>query len=125
VFEASFTLARASRNGIPPLPNLGSHLLAIRRRAFPESTLGPLSVGYQCGDARTVRIGPETIDFTRNDEPLIQRFIEHFEDPAGSVISPVEAAGIGAALRSLRRRPTDPSSPNVEVWTYVEGLEAR
>lgn len=79
-FGGRFTVSRGDRQGIPVLENLGSHLLAVRRYAAPESGIAELACAYEAADERRVWIEDESIDFTRNSEPIIQRFVERFED---------------------------------------------
>jgi len=83
-FSGRFTLSRPDRQGISALWNLGSHLLAIREYAVPESRISEINCGYDVPDERNVRIENESriidsIDFMSNSEPIIQRFIADFE----------------------------------------------
>jgi predicted dehydrogenase len=78
-FGGRFDISRPDHLGIPAMVNLGSHLFAIRRYAARESEIGEISCAYEVPDERRVWIGPETVDFTQNREPIIQRFIRKFE----------------------------------------------
>jgi predicted dehydrogenase len=78
-FEGQFHTSQPDRLGLPALENLGSHLLAIRRYAAPRSEIARLSCSYLSPDERRVRIQSETVDFTTNRQPILQRFVEQFE----------------------------------------------
>jgi predicted dehydrogenase len=123
-FAGTFTIGRAARNGIPPLPNLGSHLLALWRWAFPAAMLDGVTVGYECRDRRSVRVGDAEIDFTRNAEPIIQRFVEDFERPAGEADLPsLEfAAEIGELTAALQRDEGARSTGEGETWRLPSPL---
>lgn len=81
-FGGRFTVSDADRLGIPALENLGSHLLAIRRYASPNSEISELFCAYNTADERRVWIENESVDFLENRQPVIQRFIRKFEAPA-------------------------------------------
>lgn len=81
-FGGRFTTSRGDRLGIPAMQNLGSHLAAIRRYAVPQSEIAELVCAYNAPDERRVWVDEESIDFSRNEEPLIQRFVRRFEDTA-------------------------------------------
>src|SRR4051812_37297779 len=85
-FSGAFTTAGEDRLGIPAVQNLGSHLLAIHRRFVPMARLGSIEAAYRSPPCRLARFRSSdeeiVIDFTHNDEPLIQRFIASFEDHA-------------------------------------------
>jgi len=82
-FGGCFTLNRPDRLGIPAIENLGSHLLAIREFAAPQSQLLKLECTYESTDRRLVWLkteeSEERLDFLVNTQPLIQRFISAFE----------------------------------------------
>lgn len=78
-FSGRFTVSRPNRLGIPAIENLGSHLLAMRRYAAPESHIEELLCAYDCIDERHVWIADESINFLKNREPIVQRFIRSFE----------------------------------------------
>jgi len=85
-FGGSFDAAGADRLGIPPLWNLGSHLLAIREYAVPAAAVSDISCGYDRPPARRAWLtaddagSPDVIDFGDRSEPIIQRFVARFED---------------------------------------------
>jgi hypothetical protein len=83
-FGGRFTVSRPDRLGIAAIENLGSHLLAIREYAVPRSSLQGISCAYDADDERRVWLETEngrrqSISFSDNKEPLIQRFLNAFE----------------------------------------------
>ena len=83
-FQGRFRISRPDRLGIPALQNLGSHLFAIHAYAAPFAQVCRLECAYDRPDERAVSLSRAgrvlaAIDFTRNREPIIQRFIERFE----------------------------------------------
>jgi predicted dehydrogenase len=78
-FSGEFTTSRPQRSDMPALENLGSHLLAMRRYAAPDSEIGELVCGYDGADARQVWLEHDFVDFLCNRQPIIQRFIKKFE----------------------------------------------
>lgn len=84
LFGGSFTVSRPDSSGISPLANLGSHLLAIRAYAVPESRILEVICGYEQPETRRVWVEKKdgsraTIEFLKNQEPIIQRFVHRFE----------------------------------------------
>jgi Oxidoreductase family, NAD-binding Rossmann fold len=83
-FNGRFDAPGPDRLGVPALENLGCHLLAIREHAVPDAPIGEIDCGYERERARAVWIDdPEGdrahLDFTHNDEPIIQRYVDAFE----------------------------------------------
>ena len=89
-FSGRFHVSERDRLGIPPLVNLGCHLLAMHRYAVPHFDVTEVSCEYAASDQRCVsleRPGGESasgresafVDFTHNRQPVIQRFIRLFE----------------------------------------------
>lgn len=105
VFSGQFTIARASRNGLAAGPNLGSHLVALWRGAFPAAERGSLTTGYEQENLRMIslegRARPHVVDFTDNAEPIIQRFIAAFEVGGPGPIRLELAAEIGEIAACL------------------------
>lgn len=95
-FGGSFAISRADRLGIPAVVNLGCHLLAIRRYAVPQSEIAELSCVYESDDERRVWVENDSVDFTDNRQPIIQRFIHRFEAAIDGAEFPF---GIEFALR--------------------------
>lgn len=82
-FGGTFTLGRADRLGLPPIHNLGSHLLAIREYIAPGSEVSEIRCGYEMADERRVVVQStsglkRSIELATN-EPLVQRFLAAFE----------------------------------------------
>ena len=66
------------------MQNLGSHLVAMREYAVPQSGLSEILCGYELPDERMVwlKSGNErvaSIDFLGSREPIVQRFLALFE----------------------------------------------
>jgi hypothetical protein len=83
-FSGRFVLNHPGRLGIAALDDLGSHLLAIRAYAVPQSTISEIRCAYEMPDERRVWIeaaDQETasIDFLGSKEPVIQRYIHKLE----------------------------------------------
>jgi predicted dehydrogenase len=83
-FGGRFTLNHAGRLGIAALDDLGSHLLAIRAYAVPQSTISEVRCGYEMPDERRVWLEKRaekiaSIDFLDRTEPVIQRYIHKLE----------------------------------------------
>ncbi|HZS53039.1 MAG TPA: Gfo/Idh/MocA family oxidoreductase [Bryobacteraceae bacterium] len=79
-FNGRFAISRASRLDIPAMLNLGVHLFAIRKYAVPEAEIGEISTAYESDDERRVWIETESVEFTHNRQPIIERFLRLFED---------------------------------------------
>jgi hypothetical protein len=117
-FGGRFNISRPNRLGIPALDNLGSHLLAIREYAIPNSNLSEIKCGYGLPDERRIWIEAsegmvESIDLLANSEPLIQRFIARFEDavlegPEFPLDLPF-ALRVAGAVAALKKRRVEPS----------------
>jgi GFO/IDH/MocA oxidoreductase family protein len=87
-FGGRFFLSRSDHIGIPPLDNLGCHLLAIREYAIPSSEVREISCGYELPDERRVWIARRkqqlaSIDLLNHSQPIIQRFMEKVEAELG------------------------------------------
>jgi hypothetical protein len=85
-FNGRFTTGAPDKHAslMDALDNLGSHLIAIRKHAAPQSRLTSLTCGYETANDRRVWLekAGDTIavcDFTKNREPIIQRFADRFE----------------------------------------------
>jgi hypothetical protein len=83
-FSGIFTLNRGDRLGLPPIHNLGSHLLAIRQYSVYNSKIAAIQCDYESADARAIWLdAPKrrvaTIDFLGNKEPIVQRYVDRFE----------------------------------------------
>ena len=83
-FGGRFFLSRPDHTGMHPMDNLGSHLLAIRAHAVPDSTLSEIRCSYEQADERNVWLDRRDvrtafINLLENREPIIQRFFRQFE----------------------------------------------
>jgi Oxidoreductase family, NAD-binding Rossmann fold len=83
-FGGRFYLSRPDHTGMSAIDNLGSHLLAIRAYAAPNSALQEIRCGYEQPDERSVWLEKRNtrvafIDLLANKEPIIQRFIAKVE----------------------------------------------
>ncbi len=100
-FGGRFFLSRHNHMGISGMDNLGSHLLAIRAYAAPQSTVQEVSCGYEQPDERSVWLEKNgvrvaSIDLLANKEPIIQRFIAKVEASLKTADFPL---GLEFALR--------------------------
>ncbi|MGH9563516.1 MAG: hypothetical protein ACRD3S_18855, partial [Terracidiphilus sp.] len=83
-FCGRFTISRPQRLSISAIDDLGSHLLAVRAYAAPDSVISDVRCGYELPDERRVWLESRgerifSLDFLRNQEPIIQRFIALLE----------------------------------------------
>ena len=83
-FGGHFFLNRANHTGMAAMDNLGTHLLAIRAYAVPESAAQEVRCGYEQPDERCVWLEQRNtraafIDLLANKEPIIQRFVAKLE----------------------------------------------
>jgi predicted dehydrogenase len=83
-FGGHFAVNHSGRLGIPALDDLGSHLLAIRAYAVPQSTISEVRCGYDAPDERRIWIETRdkktaAMDFLGSKESVIQRYIHELE----------------------------------------------
>jgi predicted dehydrogenase len=83
-FGGHFFLSRPDHTGMPAMDNLGSHLLAVRAYAVPQSAVQEIRCGYEQPDERCVWLERRNtrvafIDLLAHQEPIIQRFIAKVE----------------------------------------------
>lgn len=83
-FGGRFFLSRPDHSGIPAIDNLGSHLMAIREFAVPDSETHEMQFAYERTDERTVwldRGGKRvaSIDLLKDSEGIIQDFMKKVE----------------------------------------------
>jgi predicted dehydrogenase len=84
-FRGRFMTGRSDRLGIDAVHNLGSHLMAIRNYAVPQAHIAEFTCRYEAPDERQVWVETNggcvaSINFLRNCEPIVQRFIERVEN---------------------------------------------
>jgi hypothetical protein len=83
-FGGHFLLSRPDHTGMSAMDNLGSHLLAVRAYAAPQSAIQEIRCGYEQPDERCVWLEKRNtraafIDLLANKEPIIQRFAAKVE----------------------------------------------
>lgn len=83
-FGGRFFLNRRDHTGMRAIDNLGSHLLAIRAYAVPQSAVLQIRCAYEQPDERCVwlerrKARAAFIDLLASKELIIQRFISKFE----------------------------------------------
>lgn len=83
-FGGHFLLNRSDHTGMSAMDNLGTHLLAIRAYAVPQSAVLQIRCGYEQPDERCVwlerrKARAAFIDLLATKELIIQRFISRFE----------------------------------------------
>jgi hypothetical protein len=111
-FEGRFHTSQPDRLHIPALDNLGSHLFAIRRYAVLHADIGDISCAYANRDERRVSIESETVDFTHNRQPILQRFVRTFEaavEGADLELNLKLALAVAEDAATYRGRQTAPS----------------
>lgn len=108
-FRGIFTLSRPNRLALTALDNLGSHLLAIREYAVPDSEIAQIECAYNALDERRVEIqdGAHTIESIdlAGAEPLIPLFLAGFEAAIPQLNFPLDllfAARVHQAVNSVR-----------------------
>lgn len=84
-FGGTFNVHAADHLGISAVQNLGSHLMAMREYAVPNSRLSEIHCGYELPDQRMVWLETDkkrvaSIDFLGSKEPIVQRFLARFEN---------------------------------------------
>jgi len=85
-FSGVFTIDKSNKLGLDPVDNLGIHLAAIWQQYFNEINFQSLVVGYDSCNERSITISDVNgdyvsgLDFSINSEPIVQRFVENFED---------------------------------------------
>jgi len=100
-FGGRFFLSRSDRSRIPPIDNLGCHLLAIREYAVPASVVSRIRCGYELPDERLAWIDRgdqrlSSIDLFTHGQPIIQRFMQKVEAALNGAAFPF---GLEFALR--------------------------
>jgi len=111
-FGARFFLSRSDRSGIPPVDNLGCHLLSIREYAVPAAEISELHCAYERPDERLVwleRGGQQisSIDLFQGAQRLIQDFMKKVEAALTSAAFPFDldfALRVANQLNAYRMR---------------------
>jgi GFO/IDH/MocA oxidoreductase family protein len=110
-FGGVFHHSRSGHLGLPAMDALGTHLLAMREYAVPDSAVEQIDCGYELADARRVWLkdGARTVamvDFLESAEPLIQRYVGRLEAAmeSGEFTFDLKfAAGVGEEAARLRQ----------------------
>lgn len=84
-FGGTFLIDRPGPASMTPLQNLGCHLLAMRNYAVPQFGLSEIACGYEKSNRRSVWLQRgnnrfSAINFLNSKEPIIQRFVNGFEN---------------------------------------------
>jgi hypothetical protein len=84
-FGGTFNVHAVDHLGISAMQNLGSHLMAMREYAVPNSGLSEIHCGYELPDERMVWLDSDNqrvanLEFLNSQEPIIQRFVTRFEN---------------------------------------------
>jgi hypothetical protein len=96
-FGGHFAVDHPGHLGIPALDDLGSHLLAIRGYAVPQSTISKIRCGYDLPAERRVWIETRdakirSIDFLGSKQPVIQRYVHQLEAAIAGADFPFDLA---------------------------------
>jgi hypothetical protein len=84
-FNGIFDVSAGDRLGMSAMQNLGSHLVAMHAYATPHCGISTIRCAYNTIDQRKVWLEAGTervaeIDFLGSKQPIIQRFLEQFEN---------------------------------------------
>jgi hypothetical protein len=110
-FGGRFTVSRHDPPAVMTIDNLRSHLLAIRAYAVPKSIVAEVRCGYGLPDERNVWVEEQGrragfIDFLKNNEPIIQRFIGRLESALEGADFPFDlefASRVASDVDALKR----------------------
>ena len=100
---------RPDHTGMTAMDNLGSHLLAIRAYAVPQSALQEIRSGYEQLDERCVWVErgnarTASINLLANKERIIQKFIAKVEASLEGAEFPLDlefASGVANDSKAL------------------------
>ena len=104
-FAGNFFLTRPDHTGLPPMDNLGCHLLAIHEYAVPASELSEVQCAYERPDERAVWLERDghriaSIDLLKGSERLIQEFMKKVEAARNDAAFPFD---LNFALRVAKQ----------------------
>jgi predicted dehydrogenase len=114
-FGGRFFLSRSDRSGIPPIDNLGCHLLAIREYTVPSSEVSVIRCDYELPDERLVWIDVggqpvSSIDLLAHRQPIIQRFMQKVEAALDGAAFPFDLEfALRVAVQLNSYKSTDPA----------------
>jgi hypothetical protein len=108
-FGGHFFLDRPDHTGMTAMDNLGSHLLAIRAYAVPQSAVQEIRSGYERPDERCVWVERRStraasINLLANKERIIQKFIAKMEASLEAAEFPLDlefALGVANDAKAL------------------------
>jgi len=111
-FGGHFFLSRADQSGVPPIDNLGCHLLAIREWAVPSSEVSQIECAYERADERLVWLeeGSEKvgyIDLLNHRQLIVQRFMGRVEAALDGAAFPFDlefGLRVAIELNALKNR---------------------
>jgi len=111
-FGGEFAIKQPGNSRMPAFDNLGCHLFAIREYAVPASEVAEIQCGYELPDERSVWIeqGEQRlagVNFVRNKEPIVQRFIQKVEAALDGVAFPFDlefALRVADGLNAYKNR---------------------
>jgi len=111
-FGGRFFLSRPDHTGIPPLENLGSHLLAIREYAVPAAKITDLQCAHDRSDERLVWMEKDgqalsSINLLTHGQPIVQGFIKKVEAALDGAAFPYDlnfALRVAQALNACKTR---------------------
>jgi predicted dehydrogenase len=111
-FGGRFFLSRSDQSGVPPIDNLGCHLLAIREWAVPSSEVSQIECAYERADERLVWLekGKQkmgSIDLLNHWQLIVQRFMKRFEAALDGAAFPFDlefGLRVAVELNALKNR---------------------
>jgi predicted dehydrogenase len=111
-FGGHFFLSRSDQSGVPPIDNLGCHLLAIREWAVPSSEVSQIECAYEGADERLVWLekGREkvgSIDLLNHRQLIVQRFMKRVEAALDGAAFPFDlefGLRVAVELNALKNR---------------------
>ena len=95
-FSGRFAIENGGDSHLAAIDNLGCHLLSIQQYAVPASEVAEIECEYEVADQRLVWLenGKQrlaSINFSRDKEPIVQRFIKKVEGALEGEAFPFDA----------------------------------
>jgi hypothetical protein len=111
-FGGRFAIKNPGSSRIAAIENLGCHLFSIHQYAVPSSEVAEIHCGYELPDERLVWIEKgrqqlARINFGRNKEPIVQRFIKKVEAALEGAAFPFDldfALGVAQQLETVNSK---------------------
>ncbi|QDC99135.1 hypothetical protein FIT70_04310 [Candidatus Methylopumilus universalis] len=93
-FEGTFNTKKENPR-IDAKLNLGFHLISIHQNFFKNTKIRKINTSYNSINQRSIKIYSKNelifeCDFTKNKEPILERYILHFEDESKKLILNIE-----------------------------------